>query len=155
MITMPWTTAMPTRPSASPATMLDTRVGVDSMRRDTPMRRVSISAVAVVIDVTKMNSRSRLLAPRSNRPRSAGKTAVPVVVVRTLTSATESAVRSVRARFVGRSAPRRCSSTRATFTRDACASTAARTTMPTCWAERSAREMYSIDTVSPSARARS
>ena len=58
-----WRSATASRPSVWPARIVRTEVGVESMRRATPSRRVSISLAAPVSDVRKMNSRSCVLAP--------------------------------------------------------------------------------------------
>ena len=66
------TSAIAKRPSTWPATRSRIEVGVESMRRAMPSRRVSISQTAPLSELRKMNSSSWVLAPASKRP------AVPV-----------------------------------------------------------------------------
>ena len=94
----------------------------------------------MVIEVTKMNSSSMPVAPRSNRPRSSGNTAVPTVVVWTSIPSIDDAVASPRRREAAKSPPIRSWSVRATRIRAACWSTTERTIIATCWALRSARD---------------
>ena len=67
------------RPSSSPARMERTRVGVESMRRETPSWRVRMSWVAAVIEVRNMKRTvwlcapsAKVLPPLGERSRSPG-----------------------------------------------------------------------------------
>ena len=64
--------ATASRPSSWPARIVRSEVGVESMRRAIPRRRVSISQAAPLSEVRKMNSSSCVLAPVSKRPRRLG-----------------------------------------------------------------------------------
>jgi hypothetical protein len=85
MITRAWTQATSARPRVSPAITVAGDVGVASIRRDTPIRRVSIRATAPVSAVRNRNSRSSLEAARSNWTSVLGNSDVPAVAWVTVT----------------------------------------------------------------------
>ena len=61
--------ATPKRPATSPPRITPVEVGVESMRRATPRRRVRIRSAAPASEVRNMNSTSSWPAPRSKVPR--------------------------------------------------------------------------------------
>jgi hypothetical protein len=64
--------AMARRPRRTPARIERVEVGVESMRRAMPSRRVSISHTAPLSELRKTNSSSWVLAPLAKRPSARG-----------------------------------------------------------------------------------
>ena len=98
MITSAWMTPIRTRPRASPAMTVPGEVGVASIRRDRPSRRVSMSATAPVRAMRKRKSSSSVQAPSSNCPSVRENSAVPAMVWVTETGGTAGEIRAASAR---------------------------------------------------------
>ena len=145
----PWTIAIPKRPSASPATIARAGVGVASIRRERPSRRVSISATALVMDVRKMNSRSSELAPGRTGRGTRGRSPRRRVVVTTSTGARTVVADSARASPSSNARAPSETKKRAARSRCPCSATAERTVSESWSPSWSCRAMYRTWTSGP------
>lgn len=122
---------------------------MDSIRRLTPSRRASIRAVAPTSEVRNTNSSSCELAPTSNCPRSAGNSASPTVLARTVTAGSSVTTVPAVSSACSNGAPVCSAVNRAARSSAACSSTTARTVIPTCWPYASGRARYRRSTAPP------
>ncbi len=128
MITTAWMMAIRTRPRVSPAITVPGEVGVASMRRDRPSRRVSMRATAPVRAMRSRKSRSSVQAPSSNCPSLLENRAVPAVVWVTEMEGTAGEIRAASARPASKvGAERSATANRAAPSSAACCVTAPRT----------------------------
>ena len=134
MITIAWMTPIRTRPRVSPTITVPGDVGVASIRRDMPSRRVSMRATAPVRAVRKRKSSSSVQAPSSNCPSVLENGAFHAVVSVTETGGTAGKVRVASARPASKlAAERSATANRAAPSSAACFETAPCTVSPSCW----------------------
>ena len=67
-----WSRAIASRPSSTPPRIARVGVGVESIRRAIPRRRVSMSHTAPLSELRNTKSSSCVLAPLSKRPSARG-----------------------------------------------------------------------------------